>query len=107
MISKTCIETIDGGSSGKAGSSLLALSAQGETALQGAAGDFFLRELSVSSTYCLHNRLTFSATAVCACVQHFLPEQATLGNAERAKEPWHEVDRGPGSCLCPVRHPGM
>lgn len=33
IISKTCIETIDGGSNGKAGSSLLALTAQGETAL--------------------------------------------------------------------------
>lgn len=106
MILKTCIEAVDGGSSGKAGSSLLALTARGRIALQGAAGDFFPRELSVSSTYCLHNHLIFSARAACACGQHFLQEQAVLENAETAKEPWHEVDRGAGTRLCPVGHPG-
>lgn len=101
MISKTSIEAVDGCSSEKAGSSLLALTAQGGTTLRGAAEDFFPTELSMSSTYCQHNHLTFSARAACACGQHFLPEKSRqLWEMQRQqRSPWH--DKEPGSCLCP------
>lgn len=101
MISKTSIEAVDGCSSEKAGSSLLALTAQGGTTLRGAAEDFFPTELSMSSTYCQHNHLTFSARAACACGQHFLPGKSRqLWEMRRQqRSPWH--DKEPGSCLCP------
>lgn len=91
MISKASAEAVDGGPSKQARSSLLALTARGETSPQVPAGGRW--RLLPSRAKCgqhlaANTTVSFSARAVFLWSALFTMEvQPVLGNAETAKEP--------------------